>query len=246
MYPILYQSQDFILYSYPLLMGLGWGVGYQVFFDLMDGKLPWLKSQLLFWGIFLFSWLGAKVFFYLTLPDSLSQNLLTQMSFWTGGGFVFYGGLLAGALFLGIFRLLGNPLRAEILWPILPALCLGHAIGRIGCLLAGCCYGSPTEWWWGLWINHSHRHPTQLLEAIVLFSLGIFLLKSKQSRVLLFIYYLLIYGAARFLLEFLRGDEIRGSWGPLTPSQWISLAGISIAVLGLIYFKNKRLTQYLN
>lgn len=223
MFPILYQNNDFVLYAYPLLMGLGWGVAYQVFFDLLPITFSRLHGQLLFWGIFLSAWLGAKILFLITLPTNISQNLYAQTYFWTGGGFVFYGGLLAGVGFLLLARGLRLPVNKDVWWAIVPALTFGHAIGRLGCFLAGCCYGREATGWWTIYLHQAWRHPTQLIEAGLLFILGCYLLRSKSERRILMAHYLLIYGTIRLGVEFLRGDGIRGQWGELTPSSWISL-----------------------
>lgn len=234
MLPILYQNKDLILYSYPLLMGIGWGVAYQIFFSLLDPHISRLKGQILFWGIFLSAWIGAKVFFLLTMPDHLNDRpLIEELSFWTGGGFVFYGGFLTGLLFIGIFKSINRSLGVKDLWPMIPALAIGHGIGRIGCFLAGCCYGKPTDFFWGIYLHNHYRHPTQLIEAFALIALGLYLLKSNLSHSLKISRYLLIYGILRLVIEALRGDTVRGQWGLLTPSQWISLflilVGISLA-----------------
>ena len=144
MLPILYQSHDLILYSYPLLMGLGWGIAYQIYFALLEPSYPKIKAQILFWGIFVSAWIGSKVLFYLT-TENLNQSLLMEASFWTGGGFVFYGGLISALIFVGLYKLLKFPISQQTLWSMLPALTIGHAIGRIGCLLAGCCFGKETD-----------------------------------------------------------------------------------------------------
>lgn len=224
MLPILYQSPDFILYSYPLLMGIGWGIAYQIYFSY---QMPWvsrIKTQILFWGVFLCAWIGAKLLFFITYPDDLSASLMREGSFWTGGGFVFYGGFLGAILFLLLFKLYDRNLKLLALWPMLPALAFGHAIGRIGCFLAGCCYGKPTELIWGVYMHNHDRHPTQLIEATGLFIIGLHLLKSQAPKVILISRYLIFYGLLRFGVELLRGDFVRGSWGILTPSQWISLS----------------------
>lgn len=227
MLPILYQSPELILYSYPLLMGIGWGIAYQVFFSLIT--LSRLKAQLLFWGIFLSAWIGAKLFFILT--SSGDTGLMMNSNFWMGGGFVFYGGLIAGFLFVSLFKWLDKSFTVKDLWPVLPALTLGHAIGRIGCFLAGCCYGKPTESFWGVFMHGHHRHPTQLIEAFGLFIIGLILLKSKRSKIDLLSFYLIGYGVLRYGVELLRDDVIRGIWGAFTPSQWISILLIIAGIL---------------
>lgn len=227
MFPILYQNNDFILYSYPLLMGLGWGVAYQLFFSRID--LPTKLAQFLFWGIFVFAWIGSKLFFLLNSPHNSAGALVSDLSFWTGGGFVFYGGLIFGLGFVGVWKIRW-PLSFKTLWALLIALTFGHAIGRIGCYLAGCCYGAPTTWVWGIFLHGTHRHPTQLIEALALLILGWVLLKSSERKMALSLY-MISYGLIRFVIEALRGDEIRGLWGSLTPSQWISLALVCGGVL---------------
>lgn len=238
MLPILYQSPDLILYSYPLLMGLGWGVAYQIFFSELDPAISKIKGQILFWGIFLSAWIGSKVLFYLTYPKDI---YLSEMSFWTGGGFVFYGGFLFALMFLGVFKFSDKKFSFKSLWPVVPAVAIGHAIGRIGCLLAGCCFGKPTEFFWGIYLHDHYRHPTQLLEALGLFALGFYLLKSKRDKQFLSAIYLMAYGILRLFIESLRGDLVRGMWGPLTPSQWISLALIVSGTCLIILNKNKSL-----
>lgn len=241
MLPILYQSPEFTLYSYPLLMGIGWGVGYQIFFSLFPHSISRKIGQLIFWGIFLFAWLGAKILFMATIPRDLSVEIMNDFSFWTGGGFVFYGGLIGGALFVLLYRLLKLPWKFEIFWAIVPALTIGHSIGRFGCFLAGCCFGAETDWPWGIHLHGSDRHPTQLIEAVGLMALGLYLLKSKKDKLLLIVDYLLFYGGLRMLVEVLRGDDIRGKWGLLTPSQWISLILIILGLNLWKHYRNQRL-----
>ncbi|MFL5784967.1 MAG: prolipoprotein diacylglyceryl transferase [Bacteriovoracaceae bacterium] len=236
MLPILYQNNGFILYSYPLFMGLGWGVAYQIFFELLPSTFERWKAQLLFWGMFVFSWLGAKILFLYTVPDEISAALFQQSSFWIGGGFVFYGGFLGALFFLLVLKGLKFPITTDLLWTMVPPLTIGHAIGRFGCFLAGCCYGKETELFWGIHLHGAKRHPTQLLEFGLLLSLGIFLLRSRLPKRTLITIYLVSYGVIRLWIEFLRGDQIRGQWGSLTPSQWISLCLIAA---GLFIFLRK-------
>lgn len=242
MLPILYQNHNLILYSYPLFMGLAWGIGYQIYFSLIPEKSSRLKGQIYFWGIFVMAWLGAKVLFYLTYPKEKSVDLLTNVSFWTGGGFVFYGGFLGAMFFIFLMKLVDKKFSFQELWPMVPALVVGHGIGRIGCFLAGCCYGAETDLWWGVYMHDHYRHPTQLLEASGLLFMGWYFLKAKSSQLSLQSIYLIGYGVLRFIVEALRGDLVRGEWGPLTPSQWISCLLI-LAGLGLIITKNKRLAK---
>jgi len=162
------------------------------------------------------------------------------------GEIVFYGGLIGGLIAIVLFCRkfkIGIVAFFEI---AAPALALAHAIGRIGCFFGGCCYG----------IELPHGHPLSivyppfsvnappgvpllaipLIEASYLFVLFIVLtilcLKVKKPGLCASIY-LLAYPAGRFVLEFFRGDIIRGNYGHLTTSQYISFL---IFAFGIIYF----------
>ncbi len=232
MLPILFQNNNFILYSYPLLMGLAWGVGYQYFFRHIDNK-DRLRAQVFFWGIFISAWIGAKTFFIITSSAHLTSEFINSANFWMGGGFVFYGGLIGGALFALTYHFIW-PLPFTWIKSTLVALTLGHGIGRIGCFLAGCCYGDITTAWWGVHLHGQDRHPTQLIEAFFLLSLAYGLKRINSLHGLLGVY-TLSYGVLRFGLEFLRADQLRGEWlWGLTPSQWISIFLVIPGVYSLV------------
>ena len=123
---------------------------------------------------------------------------------------------------------------------------LFHGFGRIGCFFGGCCYGIPSEF--GI-LYHSPqlptdqivtRFPVQLLESglefLLFFVLYFFLYKptgplQDKVRGHLLEIWLGAYAVIRFLDEFLRGDIIRGVWGPFSTSQWISLAVILFFII---------------
>ena len=153
------------------------------------------------------------------------------------GGLVFYGGLVLAAI-TGLWFLKKRHLPVLKICDIyVPYLALGQAIGRWGCLLNGCCYGKETNLPWGIRLpGHSeHLHPPQIYESVLL--LFIFLiLKFYQNKPRrpgqVFILYFLLYAAARFLVEFYRGDNSR-IFLNLTFSQLVS---VLIFVVSLIFF----------
>jgi phosphatidylglycerol:prolipoprotein diacylglycerol transferase len=121
-----------------------------------------------------------------------------------------------------------------------PGLALGHAIGRLGCFAAGCCYGKETHHWWGVTFHNPLAHsitgtplgvalePTQLFESAVQFANFVFLmwlLKHRKFDGQVFGAFLFIYGIARFFIEFLRGDPDRGFLfnGAVTVTQLIAI-----------------------
>jgi phosphatidylglycerol:prolipoprotein diacylglycerol transferase len=134
------------------------------------------------------------------------------------------GGLIGGVVAvyltkrrLGIKVRLGNYL--------VPSLCIGIFFGRIGCFLAGCCYGQPTSLPWGVNFGDGiPRHPTQLYEA--LFVLGLLIvsqtMKDRFEPGQLFRWFMVTYFSWRFLIEFIRVNPVAG-FG-LTYYQLASLA----------------------
>ncbi len=224
-------------YTYPLLMGLAWGICYHLGRETYLHKMSASLWNFFFVGIFLFAWLGAKLLF---LAVSADFSYINSQNFWLGGGFVFYGGLIGAGLFLLAFRYGQKKICWTDLAYLVPIVMIGHGLGRIGCLMAGCCYGQE--------IAHSHwRHPVPLYESLLLF-LGAFIfnkvLQKGQREITVIALYFGYYGLFRFLLEYLRGDEIRGFYGPFSTSQWISLflVGLGLMIgLGRYYYGNKNL-----
>lgn len=237
-FPLLFDSPYFSLYSYPLCMGLAWGFGYfytQYIFEKYE-KDP---SPLiyLFLGIFITSFAGAKLFFLWFSSGAKFYQYLYANYFWMGGGFVFYGGLIFGLIFYFLYSHVFKKFDLKNSALLLPGLILGHAIGRIGCFLAGCCYGTRSHVAWAVEFNGELRHPVQMYEALALFFLGTIILlqlKYKKSNSIIVSTYLISYSMIRFILEFFRGDDIRGILvGVLSSSQFIS---IGIFLLGIITF----------
>lgn len=158
-------------------------------------------------------------------------------------GLVFYGGILAGvpAAWL-LLRLMKMPFLpyANALAPAIP---LGHAWGRVGCFLAGCCYGRETSL--PLKVQYPAGHithgagvlPVQLFECACLLALCLFLLAdSRRHPRRTMRLYLAVYAGLRFFLEFLRGDAARGLFLGLSTAQWISV----LLLFCLSVFRKKR------
>lgn len=230
MLPILFSLGDLHIYSYPLFMGIAWGIGFHLSRSLL--KISDRNFSYLFWGSFLSSWLGAKAFFLLSTPE-----VSTSTSFWFGGGFVFYGGIIAGLIFLILLGHFNKEINLKDMGILSIPICFSQGLGRLGCFLAGCCFGNDSTLPWAVHLHDKFRHPVQIYEALGLFILGYLLWKSRKNN--LFVTYFIGYGVLRFLLEFLRGDEIRGitSWG-LSYSQIVSMVLIT---LGLIFWIREKI-----
>jgi phosphatidylglycerol:prolipoprotein diacylglycerol transferase len=167
---------------------------------------------------------------------------LTSPEWWKeffrfGYGNVWYGGLLAGWMVLHRWaRSVRVPLAEAYDVAALAAIA-AQGIGRIGCLLGGCCYGSPTALPWGVMVRRgdfagSHVHPWPLYEATYLLLVFLWLWRARIRTTpgMTAIHYLLLTAFGRFALEFWRGDSIRGfAWGWLSTSQVVALALIAVA-----------------
>ncbi len=192
---------------------------------------------------------GAKVLYVITQIPAIIRNWESVVAHpldaiaHFGGGLVFYGGLL-GAAGVALWYCRHYKVRfwamADLFAPAIPA---AHALGRVGCFLAGCCYGLEVPW--GLTYTHSlvteadgvPRLPVQLIEAACLLLLCLALLffqrKPRAPGASLALYGL-CYALLRFVLEFFRGDLVRGVAGGLSTSQWISLGILVLCGLWLL------------
>jgi phosphatidylglycerol:prolipoprotein diacylglycerol transferase len=126
-------------------MGLAWGFGYFFTIDLLEKyQVPKKGFSLLYLGIFLFSWIGAKLFFLVFSSGPKIYQYIYANYFWLGGGFVFYGGLVFGLIYFFLYTLLLKKFSIKYSKFLIPGLVFGHAIGRVGCFLAG---STRFEWW---------------------------------------------------------------------------------------------------
>lgn len=236
MLPLLLDVAGLQIFAYPLFMGLAWGLAYR----LAEAQRPASMESRHFvawaFGLFVASWVGAKLLFIATQDRWATSELVQASNFWLGGGFVFLGGFLAGAVYAWFVGRIWPAFSPRTMQFTLVPLLWGHAVGRLGCFLAGCCYGVETRVPWAIHLHGAHRHPVQLYEALGL--LGLALVLGRLDRAKLLPAYLLSYGVLRWLLEWFRGDELRGSVAGQSSSQWVALAMIGI---GAILIVRKRL-----
>jgi phosphatidylglycerol:prolipoprotein diacylglycerol transferase len=251
MHPILLKIGPITIYSYGVMIALGIITG--LFLARRQARKEGIDPDKIIditFYLLITALIGARLLFVLMNFKGYIADPLAIFKIWEGG-LVFYGGLVP-AVVVGIWYIkrLGLPLWqvADIL---APSLAIGHAMGRIGCFLAGCCYGAFCDLPWAITFTDSQSlapqgiplHPVQLYSSIALFALFIFLVLLRQKKTFqgeLFWTYILCYASGRFLLEFLRAD-MRGGLlaGVLSPAQVIGIpvAGISVAML--LYLKRK-------
>lgn len=250
MYPILFKLGPLNLYTYGLLYAIGLLAGSELF--AYQARKSGIKDKIIYdyiFVLFIAIIVGARLLFvFLNLPDYLTQPW--KIFYFWEGGMVFYGGLITGLL-VTIWFVKQHSLS---LWQIAdwmaPVIVLGHAIGRIGCFFAGCCYGRETHLPWAITFHNECSlaplnvplHPTQLYEAIanlVLFLVLWFNRTRPKFAGGLFFGYLTISGIIRFVIEFFRGDERGFVWLGLPVTQWIALLLIFTGICGYILLSNK-------
>lgn len=196
--------------------------------------------------------IGAKCAYLLLNFRRIPWREMGLMNVIADGGYIFYGGIpfgMGGLLLAG--KIHGIELRKylRVCGPLLP---LGHAFGRVGCSLAGCCYGVSYSGPLAVTYHHSliapntmPLFPVQLLEAVLLLGLAIVLLAAVLRGVSfpgMVGLYFGGYAVMRFGLEFLRGDLERGVAAGLSTSQWISvgvLVGLIAWQCGSIIIKRR-------
>ena len=255
MWPELFRIGPLIISPYGVLVAAAFFAGILVAARLasrhehIEPALIWDFSIMLV----LVALLGAKLLMIFTDPFFYEHpaNILS-VDFIRSAG-VFYGGFLA-ALAFAAWYLRRHRLPAwKVSDAFAPAIALGHTFGRLGCLTAGCCHGSPTDWFWGITFTDPGcmvstpllgipLHPTQLLEAVANFVIFLSLLlfynrKKFDGQVILG--YILCYSVMRFSLEFLRGDvsdSIR--IGGFSVSQLIS--GLCFVAAVCFYWQRSR------
>jgi phosphatidylglycerol:prolipoprotein diacylglycerol transferase len=254
-FPELIHIGSFALPAYGVLVAIGVTAG--LFVSARMGQQQGLSRERI-WdlGVFvvLAAIVGAKVMLIVNDLGWYSEHPkeIFSLSTLQAGG-VFYGGLLA-ALAVSVWYMRRN----DMPWlrtadAFAPGLALGHAIGRLGCFAAGCCYGKPTTSWLGVVFTspianqvsgtplNVPLYPTQLMESAVElanFFVLAWLIRHKKFEGQVIGTYLFLYGVARYLMEFLRGDPDRGSvfGGAMTGTQLIS---IFLVILGGILWMRR-------
>lgn len=232
---------------------------------LLVRKIPGLASGMTGCAVcaIIGMFIGAHLLFFIVgLPDFADKyagDIYDVQSFITAflnasSGMVFYGGLFGAILSVLICCKISGLNSRLYLNASCCAFPLVHAFGRIGCALGGCCYGIEYHGIFAIQYTAEQinpgisdhiadfpRFPVQILEAALEFALCALLIRlflKFSDRYALTPLYLLAYGIIRFLDEFLRGDTIRGIWGPFSTSQWIALACIiGTAIYYAVKFK---------
>ncbi len=256
MHPILFEIPqidlgNWVIGPIPIRMyGLMIGCGFllAIYLASRRARKEGLNPELVLdMGIYLLlaAIIGSRALYVLTSWQEFSRNPVEMFAIWKGG-LVFYGGVLA-AVPTGIWYVRKHNLPVWKTGDIIaPYAALGHAIGRLGCFFAGCCYGAPCSG--PLCITFSDARslaphgvplfPTQLTESgaeFLIFGLLLFLRRYKTFDGQLFWLYLIFYAIMRFSLEFYRGDVARGLYfgGAISTSQLVAIFVLAFSLFML-------------
>ncbi len=262
MRPILFDFGTFELFgheihlavrSYGTLFFLAVLVGWWLCVRLGKKVYPHAPWSVIYLGSIFAGVIGARVLNVLIFLPEIMRGEESVRGLLMGGG-TWLPGVIAGTLVLVLLSRKHGLKLGVVTNVFFVGIPLVHAIGRIGCLLGGCCYGGPTDVPWAITyedpLAYQHNgtpvgtavHPTPLYEvAAEMFNFVIVwsLWKRSPRPWVIPVTWALLYGAQRFVIEFFRGDP-RGEYGAFHSSQWISLA--MIPVMGFILWKLRPLT----
>lgn len=242
MKPILFSIFNFNIYGYGTMIALGI-IAAVTILNYRGKKRGYDEDSLLNMEIFavISGVLGGKLLYLITDIKNIISNPSLLKDF--GQGFVVYGSIMGGALAVYLYSRRKKWNALQIFDLAIPSLAIAQGIGRIGCTFAGCCYGLETTLPYYIKFanspyapNNIHLFPTEPISAAYDVLMGLFLLwfakgNKKDGRVLGL--YLCIYSTGRFIIEFFRGDLIRGFIGFLSTSQFISIFAF---LLGIFLF----------
>lgn len=241
MHPVLLKLGPFTLRSYGVMVTLG--VLAAMIWARSEFRRRRLPNDLLYdlaIAAIALGVAGARLMYVMLNWQSYRTNLMAIPMIWSDGGLSFHGAV-AGGILGGLW--LSRRYKVSF-WRIAdavaPGLALGHAIGRIGCFLNGCCYGLPTTMPWGvkfhnpvLGIDTLPSHPTQLYEAAGLFISFALLAQYSQRPSYegsVFIWWAILYSALRFVVEHWRAGVTAQVVNGLTQAQWLSLVIFATAL----------------
>jgi len=254
MHPVLIKIGPLTIHTYGVLIAAGFLLGLAL--AVRQAKKQGIPSdKIVDLGFYLLiaALIGSRLLFVLVEAGYFLRNPLDIFKIWEGG-LVFYGGVIFAipvAVWYAKKKGLDIWSAADI---FAPSLAIGHAIGRLGCFSAGCCYGKHAEDlpWAVTFLDPESLarigvplHPTQLYESageFINFLILITLRKRRSFKGQLFWAYLLIYSVIRFTVEFFRGDEVRGFlFGNFSISHGISLLIFISAVAAILVFRKKKI-----
>ena len=244
MLPEICHIGSFTIYSYGLMLVLAFFTC--TYLAGLQAKKEGVNPDFIFnlcFSVFISGIIGARIFYILSNFNFYLHNPL-EIIMLQHGGMAWFGGVIFGSSAASIFIKKNKFGLLKTLDLLVPFIALGQAIGRIGCLLNGCCYGRPSQFGIYFKVFDQVLIPTQLYSSLLLI-LIFFILRSMQNRRhvagQILCAYLFLYSLKRFFIEYLRNDTPRIFYG-LTIFQVLSLAMFFVSLLLFIkiLYDNRR------
>ncbi|HEX5854730.1 MAG TPA: prolipoprotein diacylglyceryl transferase [Thermoanaerobaculia bacterium] len=245
MHPELIRIGSFALPSYGLMMALGFLAALWLVRKRAPafGVAPDVASDIGIW-VLLSGLVGSKLLLVIVdWPQYVSS--------WSGlrdlarAGGVFYGGLMGAVVATAVLLRRREIPFFKFADIAAPSVALGQCLGRVGCLLAGCCWGRICALPWAITFTDQNAHdnvgvplnfplhPTQIYEALGTLALCVLLIVLERRRYSgeTFVRYLFGYALLRFTIELFRGDPRGSVFGLMSTSQFIALCGVAAAAV---------------
>lgn len=237
----LFSIGPFTVHSYGLCIAIGLIVC--LYIACVRAKKVGLSDDMcygiLYVGV-ICGFIGAKLMFIVVEWKDFIKD---PVSFISTSGFVVFGGLTAGMFAAFIYCKIKKQSFVSYLDLVVPSIAIAQCFGRIGCFMAGCCYGRPTDSFLGITFHNSYYAPngvsllpTQLFSAagdFLIFLVLILIDKRVTKKGTMAGIYISLYSIGRFFIEFLRNDY-RGSIGILSTSQFYGLVTLVIGIAVII------------
>ena len=261
MHPVLTHIGSWPITWFGIMMVAGFLAGYAnwLWLGRKEGRDSNMISDLLFWTM-VAGVAGARIAYVVSDWAYFREQPLRVFRVYEGG-LIYYGGVAGALLAVLFYAAVRRERLLNFLDFVVTSLPLGHAFGRVGCFLNGCCFGKPTCCATGVrfpygslpWLSQRELgligdadsrtqpvHPVQLYESLsnlLIYVLLVFLYRRRRKEGSVLAAYLLTYPAVRFVLEFLRGDErCRVSWMPgLNVAQLVSLCMLACGAILVLH-----------
>lgn len=241
---LLFSGHPYEIYSYGFCLVVAMGLGLKMAlrraprYGLTADQMFDFALALLVGGM-----VGGRVLSVICDWPLYAHESVWQLFNIRAGGLAWHGALLGGLIGFITYRVRSGIPSGRLLDLAVPCVLLGHLVGRIGCFLNGCCVGRPSAVAWAVTFPDApeygliSRHPTQIYEALAEVAILIFILAVWEHRPRptgsAFFVYFLLYGGARFFIEFVREEPLL--WGGLDLAQYISMGMIAFSVAGLAW-----------
>jgi len=220
MHPVLFEIKGFKIYTYGPIMALGFLLAFLLVYHIVKRRGDDLEFYMdLYLWLIIGGVAGAKILYSIIEYREFIARPLHMLNC-RNGGLVWYGGVLADTVIVTWYSRRRGQSVFRVMDTLMAPLALGLAIGRWGCLMGGCCFGRLCSYPWAIVYPEGVNpvaglpvHPTPIYESLLSLAIAAIIYTAVRRNVRTGIPTLLwftLYPLARFIVEFYRGDEVRG------------------------------------